>query len=84
MALKIEGVVDGGVDAEKTLGADSLVEGRVTSEPVSEVGFFGPGELRPDSKPFMDDTGSVRAPFRARISRNFGFVPRPTSPAISS
>jgi hypothetical protein len=55
--------------------ADSLLEGRVTSEPVSEVGFFGAGKLRPDSKTFMDDTGSVRALFRARISRNFCFCP---------
>jgi len=54
---------------------DSLLEGRVTSEPVSEVGFFGAGKLRPDSKTFMDDTGSVRALFRARISRNFCFCP---------
>ena len=63
---------------------DSPLEGRVTSEPVSEVGFSGAGELRPDSKTFMDDTGSVKAPFRAQISRNFGFVPRPTSLVMSS
>ena len=43
---------------EKTLGADSLVEGRVSCEPVSETGVLGAGELRPDSKTFMDDTGA--------------------------
>src|SRR5215813_14701466 len=42
--------------------ADSSLEGRVRSEPVSEVGAFGAGELRRDSKTFMDDFGSVRAP----------------------
>ena len=55
--------------------ADSLLEGRVTSEPVSEMGFFVNRELRSDSKTFMDDVGSLRVPFRARIVRNFGFCP---------
>jgi hypothetical protein len=49
-----------------------------------KVGFSGAGELRPNSETFMDDTGSVRAPFSGRISRNFGFVPRPTSLVMSS
>ena len=51
------------------------MEGRVTSEPVSEMGFRGPGKLPSDSKMFMDGVGSIRAPFRARIGRNFGFCP---------
>ena len=63
---------------------DSSLEGRVTSEPVSESGIFRARELRPDSETFMDDTGSVRAQFSGRISRNFGFVPRPTSLVMSS
>ena len=33
-------------------------------------------ELRSDSKAFINDVGSVRVPFRARIGRNFAFVPR--------
>ena len=33
--------------------ADSPLVGRVTSEPVSEVDFRRPGNLRPDSKTFM-------------------------------
>jgi hypothetical protein len=47
--------------------ADSLLEEAVWSEPVSETGFFGPGELRLDSKTFIDGIGIVKAPFRARI-----------------
>jgi hypothetical protein len=33
---------------------DSPLEGRVTSEPVSEIGFSWAGELPSDSKTFMD------------------------------
>ena len=47
---------------------DSPLEGRVRSEPVSEMGFLG-RELRLDSKTFMDDVGSVRALFGAWIDQ---------------
>src|SRR6516164_7222427 len=50
--------------AARPIASLSLLEGRVTSEPVSEMGFSGAGELQSDSKTFMDDVGSVRAPFR--------------------
>jgi len=64
--------------------ADSPQERRVKSEPVPEVRFSGAGNSGLDSKTFMDDTGSAKAPFRGRISRNFDLVPRPTPPAMSS
>ena len=40
---------------QNRFATDSPLEGRVRSEPVSEAGFSGAGELRPDSKMFMDD-----------------------------
>jgi hypothetical protein len=47
---------------------DSQLEGRVTSEPVSEMGFSGAGELRSDSNTFMDDgrkrKGTISGPNR--------------------
>lgn len=58
-----------------TSSSDSPLEGRVWSEPVSEMGIFRAGELRLDSKTIMDDVGSVRAPFWAQIGRNSGFCP---------
>src|SRR5215472_1552814 len=36
------------------------------------VGLFGAGELGPDSERFMDDFGSVRAPFEPGIGRDLG------------
>ena len=53
---------------------DSPLVGGVSSEPVSELGFFGARDLRPDSKTFVDDSGSVRGSFRTRIGRNLGFL----------
>ena len=54
--------------------ADSPLVGGVSSEPVSELGFFGARDLRPDSKTFVDDSGSVRGSFRTRIGRKLGFL----------
>ena len=51
----------------RKFAVDSPLEEAVRSEPVSEMGFSGTGELGSDSKPFMGGAGSVRAPFRARI-----------------
>src|SRR5215472_8818193 len=39
------------------------------------MGFLGAGELRPDSKMFMDDTGSVRAPFWGPDQPEIWFCP---------
>ena len=55
---------------------DSPLEGRVTSEPVSEMGFSGAGELPSDSKTFMDDGRKRKGTISAQIGRNFGFAPR--------
>src|ERR1700730_12919642 len=50
--------------------ADSAVEERVSSDPVSEVGFSGLA-IRHDSERFMDDNRSGKRLFRARKRRNF-------------
>ena len=63
--------------------ADSLLEERVSSEPVSEVRFSGAWELRHDSERFMDDNRSGKRLFRARKRRNFSLCPLAASPAIS-
>jgi len=46
--------------------SDSPLEGTVCCELVSEMGLPAPRRLRPDSRVFMDDGRSVRAPFGAR------------------
>ena len=53
--------------------ADSAQEGRVTSEPVSEMGFSGTGKLRSDSKTFMGWCRKRKGTIPARIGQNFGF-----------
>jgi hypothetical protein len=55
--------------------ADSPLEGRVRSEPVSEMGFFWAGNYGFGSKTFMDDVGSGRALFSGLDRPNFAFVP---------
>ena len=60
--------------AHPPISSDSLLEGRVTSEPVSEMGFFMNRELRSDSKTFMDDVGSLRVPFRGPDRPEFWFL----------
>jgi hypothetical protein len=45
--------------------------------------FRGPGELRSDSNTFMDDVGSLGAPFRGGSAGIVVFVPRLGSPAMS-
>jgi len=62
--------------------ADSALEERVSSEPVSEVGFSGLA-IRHDSERFMDDNRSGKRLFRARKRRNFSLCPLAASPAIS-
>ena len=44
---------------------DSLLEEAVSSEPVSEAGFFGAWELRHDSEAVMDDNKAEMGYFRA-------------------
>jgi hypothetical protein len=41
---------------------------------VLQIGVRGARGFRPDSKTFVDDSGSVRGPFRTRIGRNLGFL----------
>ena len=53
----------------------SPLEGRVTSEPVSEMGFFGGPGLPSDSKTFMGWCRKRTGTIPARIGRNFGFCP---------
>src|SRR6202048_704330 len=60
----------------------SPLEERVSSEPVSEVGFSGLA-IRHDSERFMDDNRSGKRLFRARKRRNFSLCPLAASPAIS-
>jgi hypothetical protein len=63
--------------------ADSPPVGGVSSEPVSELGFSGAMGFRPDSNTFVDDSGSVRRPFRTRIGRNLGlFTSGRAAPAM--
>jgi len=62
-----------GIRPGKAGSHDSALVGGVSSEPVSELGFSGPGDSGPDSKTFVDDNGSVRGPFRTRIGRNLDF-----------
>ena len=62
--------------------SDSPLEERVSSEPVSEVGFSGLA-IRHDSERFMDDNRSGKRLFRARKRRNFSLCPLAASPAIS-
>src|SRR5882757_4873731 len=52
----------------------SPLEERVSSEPVSEVGFSGLA-IRHDSERFMDDNRSGKRLFRARKRGNFSFAP---------
>jgi hypothetical protein len=67
---------------EVRFAADSPLEERVSSEPVSEVGFPGLA-IRDDSERFMDDNRSGKRLFRARKRRNFSLCPLAASPAIS-
>ena len=39
------------------------------------MGFSGAGELRSDSKTFMDDGRKRKGTISAQIGRNFGFAP---------
>ena len=54
---------------------DSPLEGRVRSEPVSEAGFSGAGELRPDSKMFMDDAARRNGGYFGAHRPKFGLCP---------
>jgi len=67
---------------EVRFAGDSPLEERVSSEPVSEVGFSGLA-IRHDSERFMDDNRSGKRLFRARKRRNFSLCPLAASPAIS-
>ena len=68
---------------ENRFATDSPLEGRVTSEPVSEMGFSEAKELRPDSKTFLDDAGSVRGGYFGLVGRSLVCVPRLASAAMS-
>ena len=61
--------------------ADSALEERVWSEPVSEVGFSAPGNYG-NSEAFMDDNRSGKGLFRARKRRSFSLCPLAASPVI--
>ena len=81
--------IEGGISipnafAVLRLTDNSNLEGRVTSEPVSEMGFFGgPGNYGPIPRRLWDGVGSVRAPFRPGSAGILVFVTRLGSPAIS-
>ena len=62
-------------EGEIPRNADSPLEGRVRSEPVSEAGFSGGGELRPDSKMFMDDAARRNGGYFGAHRPKFGLCP---------
>ena len=68
---------------EVRFAADSALEGRVTSEPVSETGFSGPRNYGLIPRRFVEDIESIRASYRAGIGRNFGLCPWAAFPAMS-
>ena len=72
---QVVGPVDAYPEGEIPRNADSPLEGRVRSEPVSEAGFSGAGELRPDSKMFMDDAARRNGGHFGAHRPKFGLCP---------
>ena len=67
---------------EVRFAPDSPLEERVSSEPVSEVGFSGLA-IRHDSERFMDDNRSGKGYFGLENGGISVFAPLAASPAIS-